>query len=629
MVHVLSAALPLSLILSSPVVLAAPLPPAPSYHEVARSLLSRAEPNSPSGNYGPMRGACPAEKPTIRAASSLSPSETEWLKKRRPNTIEPMKKFFGLANITDFDAAGYIQSYSNNFSAIPNIGISTSGGGDRAFFHGAGFIAAADARTPGATQPGGIGYLLQSTTYLAGLSGGAWLVGSIYANNFSTVPEMQNGSSGGLWGFSTTIFQGPLGDNPAEYLQRVVNQVDFKHDAGFNVSVGDYWGRVLSYEMINAPDGGPNYTFSSIAVTPEFAAGEMPMPIIVTDEREPNQTTIFLNSTVFEFNPWEMGSFDPALYGFAPLKYTGSNFDNGRIAGNSCVEGYDNFGFVFGSSSALFNEVIEAGNFSNMPQFDVISDVFIDVLESLDDDNDADLSEWEPNPFYHYNSETNKNAESGTLSLLDGGEDGENIPLQPLIQPPRNVDVIFAIDASGNTPFFYPNGSAMIATHNRSMMSVGNGTLFPSVPDANTFVNLGLNKRPTFFGCNTTEFPSGSHIPPMIVYVPLAPYSAFSNTSTFQAAYSNDERNAFIQNGFNVATMANGTIDSDWPSCVACAVLSRSLERTGTPVPASCTACFNKFCWNGTIDTTPVPEYNPTSILQVRPINVTLPIVPE
>ena len=51
-------------------------------------------------------------------------------------------------------------------------------------------------------------------------------------------------------------------------------------------------GRALSYQFINPVDGGPAYTWSSIALQPEFMAGKMPMPIVVADERAPGQLAI-------------------------------------------------------------------------------------------------------------------------------------------------------------------------------------------------------------------------------------------------------------------------------------------------------------------------------------------------
>lgn len=66
-----------------------------------------------------------------------------------------------------------------------------------------------------------------------------------------------------------------------------------------------------------------------------------------------------------------------------------------------------------------------------------------------------------------------------------------------------------------------------------------------------------------------------------------------------------------IQNGYNVATMANGTADADWQTCMSCAILSRSFFKTGTSVPEKCVSCFDKHCWNGTTNATTPNIYEP------------------
>ena len=141
-----------------------------------------------------------------------------------------------------------------------------------------------------------------------------------------------------------------------------------------------------------------------------------------------------------------------------------------------------------------------------------------------------------------------------SLTLVDGGEDLQNLPLHPLTQPERGLDVIFAIDSSADTLEAngdpnWPNGTALIATYARSLLPIANGTSFPAVPDANTFVNLGLNNRPTFFGCDAENTTTPT---PLIVYIPNAPYAYHSNVSTFKMEYSSAERNNIIQNGYDV-----------------------------------------------------------------------------
>ena len=86
---------------------------------------------------------------------------------------------------------------------------------------------------------------------------------------------------------------------------------------------------------------------------------------------------------------------------------------------------------------------------------------------------------------------------------------------------------------------------------------------------------------------------------------------SISYRSTFDPSYADSQRDDIIRNGFDAATQGNGTLDSQWPVCMACAMLSRSLVRTATAVPSACTDCFNKYCWNGTLDATDKGPYLP------------------
>ncbi|EAW24500.1 lysophospholipase Plb2 [Aspergillus fischeri NRRL 181] len=510
---------------------------------LATALVNRALPNAPNG-YTPEGETCPSNRPSIRNATALSNAETSWLKARRNNTRDALKAFLSRVDLGSFNGSAYIANHSANASALPNIGIAVSGGGYRALMNGGGALQAFDNRTTNSTHSGQLGGILQSATYLSGLSGGSW-------------------------------------------------------------------GRSLSYQLINAPEGGVSYTWSSIALSKDFQAGTMPMPLVIADGRAPGETVVPTNTTVFEFNPWEFGSWDESLSAFVSLEFLGSNFSKGTLAtGEKCVRGFDNAGFIMGTSSSLFNQAFLHMNDTDAPP--AVKDSISAILGGIGSENN-DIAVYKPNPFYRYASQS-KYTTSPSLTLVDGGEDLQNIPLDPLLQPQRHVDVILALDSSADTTTRWPNGTSMVATYERNVDSseTNSGLPFPSVPDQNTFVNLGLNNRPTFFGCNSSNM-TGS---PLVVYIPNAPYIYPSNVSTFDLQYNTSERNAIIENGYDVATLGNGTVDSNWPSCLACAILSRSFERTNTTVPEICSTCFKKYCWNGTVNATTPGDYYPTLKLQ-------------
>lgn len=120
-----------------------------------------------------------------------------------------------------------------------------------------------------------------------------------------------------------------------------------KEGAGYDVSLTDYWARALSRQFLNWTDGGPGVTWSSIALTDQYKNAEIPFPIVVADGRYPGDAIISGNTTVYEFNPLEFGSFDPSLYAFAPVRYIGTLMTNGVPDKKStCVRGLDNAGFV-------------------------------------------------------------------------------------------------------------------------------------------------------------------------------------------------------------------------------------------------------------------------------------------
>ncbi len=344
-----------------------------------------------------------------------------------------MRDLLGRLNITGLDTDQYINNNRNNVSNLPNIGVAVSGGGYRAMLNGAGVLEAFDSRTPNSTAAGQLGGLLQSTTYLSALSGGSWLVGSLYSNNYTAVSDIisqdtSDDDSGDVWQLGNSIFEGPdTGGvqllSSVGYYATLVSNTNDKENAGYNVTITDYWGRALSFQLVNATDGGPEYTYSSIADQGWFSDGSVPLPLIVADGRAPGQKIVSGNSTVYEFSPFEMGSYDPTVYGFAPMKYVGTNFSAGETTTDQCVTGFDNVGFVMGTSSSLFNSFLTTINGAQTTG--LFSSALVDALQAVlrtIGEDDEDIADY-PNPFYGWRNDSNPNAVDIQLTLVDGGED--------------------------------------------------------------------------------------------------------------------------------------------------------------------------------------------------------------
>jgi hypothetical protein len=128
--------------------------------------------NAPDGqsSYAPATNQpCPfpSDHNYIRPATSISANETTYIQGRLNNAKNALSTFFANAKV----AQDGLDILLENSKTIPRIAIAISGGGYRAMLHGSGGIAALDSRNSSS-----VAGLLQSSVYMAGLSGGSWAV---------------------------------------------------------------------------------------------------------------------------------------------------------------------------------------------------------------------------------------------------------------------------------------------------------------------------------------------------------------------------------------------------------------------------------------------------------------------
>jgi lysophospholipase len=566
---------------------------------------------SPSGGYAPASIDCP-EGPLIRPANKTSNLEREFLPKRRKITKAALLDLVERIDI-DFDAKSIIDS------ADISIGIALSGGGLRGMFVEAGQIAAMDNRTPGSNQPNHLGGLLQASTYVTALSGSAWLLSSMYMNNFTTVHELA--ASRLLWNFAGGLFNPGVGRDPGgtHPVGNLVQDILDKTNVGFHVTTNDLWGRILSRVTVDLDNGGPSLEWSDMTQWKWFQNGEAPFPIVLLGDRNSP------HPAMYELTPDELGSYDPSVFAFTPLRYLGSKVKNGYPNG-TCIAGFGTVSFLVGAATSAFDSVINRG-ISDLGGS--LGDALLDVFGRLVKKEVYDLSIVRPNPFdgYQcpYNLASNFTTGTDTIYLADCGFTRQVIPFQPLLLHERAVDVIFASDNTLNTEHFWPAGLSMGASYHRQFevqVDFENPVAFPHVPDSNTFINKGLVNEPTFFGCNASNLTSlGPIPPPLIVYMANQPYTYWTNTSTSRLLYNRTEIHGFLNNGYNIMTQMNGTMNSEWTACVICAVVHRENERRGIEPSPLCQRCLNRYCWDGSLD--PIdPEESPNYSPRLRTSNI-------
>lgn len=561
--------------------------------------------------YAPRQTSCP-DGSILRKASKIAQDEKDYILQRHLLTTPALKNFLSsVSNLTDFDADSFFSAATRNIS----IALAFSGGGTRAMLCGAGELMALDNRTSALNEKG-LGGLLQSSSYILGISGGSWLVGTLALNDWITIesvlrPDLK------LWNISDSIFN-PNGVNifaTLKYYNQIGQAVDAKQDAGYATSITDVWGRALSYKFFDPEttyNGGENVTWTSIQKLDSYKNHLMPFPVVLANGRNPGTYIVNLNSTVFEFTPYELGSWDPSLQAFVNLTYLGTALDNGTSV-KQCVTNFDNAGFILGTLSSLFNQIFV--RFQKMDGLNwALKQVLGGILGAFSE-NDVDIASYEPNPFYNspYGN-LDSMISNKTLHLVDGGEDQQNVPLYPFIQPSRDVDIIFAYDNSGDTSHRWPNGSSLTHTYLRQFGPQGKGTPFPYVPLVDQFLSGNLTERPVFFGCNASKLNdlvayhnntvNNTDIP-LVVYMPNSRYTFNANTSTFKTSYERSEVNGIVSNGFSVSTRGNFLADSLWNKCVGCAIIRREQERRGLEQSDECKQCFENYCWDGGIEDTP------------------------
>ncbi|KAI5970033.1 hypothetical protein CANMA_000936, partial [Candida margitis] len=285
---------------------------------------------SSSHGYAPVAVPCPGGQLTRSSLTGLNPDEKRYVDNRYNNVAKPsLKSFLSGTNMTDFDIDSFLDQ------ANPTIGITFSGGGYRAQLSGAGQYAALDSRT-NVVNGKGLGGILQSTSYISGLSGGAWLVGSLVSNDLLSVDELIDQNT--LWQLQYSLLaNGDSIHSNWDYWTSINDEVKGKKQAGFDVSITDVWSRALSYQLLSNSDyNGAGYRFSDIVNQPSYQSYQAPYPILVSVGREPGTAVINFNSTVFSLTPYEVGSEDPTLQAFVETKYLGTQLDNGQANNRSC-----------------------------------------------------------------------------------------------------------------------------------------------------------------------------------------------------------------------------------------------------------------------------------------------------
>lgn len=590
--------------------------------------------------YAPYEGYCPSYNSSaiynttthegyIRSNYLISQDEYSYISARKVKTTDKLISFLDNLEIPDYNGTSFANYFNDLNQTGINIGLSFSGGGFRALFNGAGEIMALDSRTTGNSTLKG---LLDASTYISGISGGSIMVNTLVFNNWTSVEDIVYSNETSIW--NTTA---PPVSTEISFWLNLISQVEPKKEAGYEITLADLYGRILSKYMFEKDydDYGINTLYSDVPYIEAFQDFDMPFPIIAASGNVNNNMSAY-TPNLFEITPYEFGSFSPLVGGFIPIDILGTQFDAGMPNSSyDCTYEFDNVGWLTAASSNIlvaFQESLVAalsGN-STASTIDVVgtnvSVSYVEALVGLVNKNVNDtLFAVVDNPFFNSSLSSNDSdiPYGDLLKLIDGGY-SEVIPLDPVLVPSREVDVVFAFDNSGSDETDnYPDGDSLFATEERWAEAFPDDVFYALPNSTEEFVELGLNKRPVFFGCNGSSLVTDQYNPnatvefnvmkPLLVYIPNYNASANSNITGFQLTY--EERNAIVENGFDIVQNDD---DEDFAQCVGCAIIRRSEERAGIEISPFCAKCFNRYCFESLSD----EQYDNSTISEVIPTSI-------
>lgn len=176
-------------------------------------------------------------------------------------------------------------------------------------------------------------------SYVAGLSGGGWGVGSLAINDWPTPQSLLDNTydlSAGL------LYASASNASTASYQTAIGNDLTAKLAAGYQVSLIDYWGRLLSQQLVsqNTSTNTAGLQWSSIQQSQAFTSAAYPFPLVTMLQYTQGRVAAGGNGTIWEVNPYESGSWDQGIAAFTPTTILGSPLSSGTTT--ACITGYDN-----------------------------------------------------------------------------------------------------------------------------------------------------------------------------------------------------------------------------------------------------------------------------------------------
>ncbi|KAJ3410229.1 Eukaryotic translation initiation factor 2C [Chytridiales sp. JEL 0842] len=425
----------------------------------------------------------------VRVGVGVGAAEEVWVTKRKGDAAS---------------AVGDVIGERVEVDDAPVIGIAASGGGCRAMIHTLSTLSTLQTHN-----------LLQSSTYLAGVSGSTWAMALLYD------PLLQQTKKPALLHARHALSRNLM--NPFDFLdtlkgasgERVLSGLVHRllfASGGFltvdsgsvtkafgkhlmslkglgGVDLSDIFGALLTLRLMVPSDGLSNASYDLKNLTPKLSMQDMsnlPLPIYTAVTRSGSRPTLEDQERYqwLEFTPFEVGfvsAYQTSQGCWIPTWSFGRHFEDGQSVSVNPEVGLGLMLGIFGSAfTANFARIIDEIKTSLTPEtlnalrgivekgiklyegekrLAVNEDVKAKVVKLVEDllsEHPITPSQF-PNMSFKLNGFQDPISEMGMIPLMDSGMDN-GIPFVPLLRPERKVDILIIIDGSadiGRHPYLH------------------------------------------------------------------------------------------------------------------------------------------------------------------------------
>uniref|UniRef100_A0A8C2DTP3 Phospholipase A2 n=1 Tax=Cyprinus carpio TaxID=7962 RepID=A0A8C2DTP3_CYPCA len=257
------------------------------------------------------------QKLDVRLDFDIPVEEKNFLVKRKKVVSQALQKALNLSSAPEP-------------SKVPVVAVVCSGGGSRAL-----------TSTYGSLKGLQKIQLLDAVSYITGVSGATWALGSLYGDpNWS-----KGGIDKSMESVKKELSKNVLSMFSSEQLQEYKQRMEEREKKGFLVSLIDMWGLALEYLFQGKKHMG---TLSEMQRT--VSEGQNPLPIFTAVNLRNGKTESITDAEWCEFTPYEVGF--PKYGAFIPAQNFGSEYYLGHMVKKLPETGLS---FLVGMWSSIFS----------------------------------------------------------------------------------------------------------------------------------------------------------------------------------------------------------------------------------------------------------------------------------